>query len=110
MTDQYLVEQLSLEYPWIEHVYEKTSGYIHMSDTHMFSAFDDVNNEDRSVGIKIGAEDKELPDDTYLEAVEAFRHISEILARYIDGWIFTKSNPELVAKMKAERDATKSAE
>ena len=110
MTDRYLVEQLAVEYPWITQVYEKTSGYIHMSDTHMFSAFDGVNSEDRSVGIKIGATDKELPDETYLEAIEAFRHTTQILARYIDGWIFTKNNPELVAKLKAERETTQTAE
>ncbi len=105
MTDQYLVEHLAVEYPWIVQLYETTSGYIHMSDTHMFSAFDGVNHAERSVGIKIGATDKELPEQTYLDAIHAFRKSTRILARYIDGWIFTKSNPEMVAAMKAERDA-----
>ena len=105
MTDSYLVEQLSMEYPWIKQLYETTSGYIHMSDTHMHSTFKDIDSDERSVKIKIGAVDKDLPESVYLEAIEAFRHSTEILARYIDGWVFAKDNPEKIAEMKTTRDA-----
>ena len=104
MTDRYLITQLAKEHAWIDSVYEKTSGYVHMSNTHISSTFDRVNHENRPIGIKIGWRDKDLPDSVYLEAIAAFRESTKILAHYIDGWIFTKSNPDKVAKMKAARD------
>lgn len=104
MTDWYLVTQLAKEYPWIEPLYKKTSGYVHMSDTHILSTFDGVNDETRVVGIKIGWRDKNMPDSLYLEAIAAFRELTTIFARYVDGWIFTKANPVKVAQMRAERE------
>lgn len=104
MTDRYLVTQLTKEYSWVDPVYEKTSGYVHMSDTHIISTFDGINRGNRSIGIKIGWRDKDLPDSVYLEAIAAFRESTKILARYIDGWIFTKANPDTVTKMKAACD------
>ncbi len=104
MTDRYLLTKLAKEYAWIKRVYERTSGYVHMSGTHIASIFGDVNHENRSVDIKIGWRDKDLPDSIYLEAIAAFRESTTILARYIDGWIFTKANPEKVAEMKAARE------
>lgn len=36
MHDRYLANKMSIEYPWIESVYEQTSNYIHFSNTHIF--------------------------------------------------------------------------
>ena len=95
MTDRYLVTQLSQEHPWVEPIYEKTSSYVRMSATHIFSTFAGHNREDPSiVHFKIGSHDKDLPDKIYLEAITVFREATKILAHYVEGWIFTKNNPE----------------
>lgn len=102
MTDHYLVTQLAKEYPWIELVYENTSGYVHLSDKHFFNTFDYADREKRSgYVLKIGSCDIDFPDEIYLEAISAFRASTQILMRYIAGWIFTKANPKKVAAMKA---------
>ena len=104
MTDHYLVTQLAKEYPWIESVYENTSGYVHLSNKHFFNTFDYADRENQSgYSLKIGSRDIDFPDETYLEAISAFRAATQILMRYINGWIFTKANPKKVAKMKAAR-------
>ncbi len=36
MTDGYLAGKLNEKYPWVLNVYKKTSGYIHLSETHIF--------------------------------------------------------------------------
>jgi hypothetical protein len=107
MTDAYLVEKLGLEFSWVRRVYERTSGYVHLSATHLLSAMgptDGGQEGDRSITIKIAAEDKPLPSWIYIEAVDAFRASTEIFLRYVHGWVFTKANPELVQKWKSEQN------
>ena len=94
MTDRYLVTQLKKEYPWVESVYEGGSGYVHLSATHIFSTFDhDYYEQEGKHRIKIGSRDQQFPDDVYLETIETFGECTKILARCIEGWIFTKDNP-----------------
>jgi hypothetical protein len=103
MTDKYLVEKLSGEYPWLPKVYEKTSSYIHLSDTHLFASVQNVDKDKRTLSLKISAVDRdEIPEKLYVEAVDAFNAATEIIVRQVGGWIFTKSNPEIAAKLKAE--------
>jgi hypothetical protein len=113
MTDAHLVKKLGKEYDWVPRVYERTSGYIHLSATHLMSAMGPTEADTeakRSVTIKIAAEDKPLPDWIYIEATDAFRAATEIFLRYVDGWVFTKADPDLVQKWKEEREANSGAQ
>lgn len=109
MSDRHLLSILAKEFPWIEPVYEKTSDYVHLSGTHISSTFDELSKENGSFKIKIGAVDKELPEDVYLEAITVFQQSMLIFVRYLNGWIYTKNNPEIVAQMKAKRGRASSA-
>jgi hypothetical protein len=107
MTDAYLVKKLGQEFDWVPRVYERTSGYVHLSNTHLMSAMgvtEGSSESDRLITIKIAAEDKPLPSWIYIEAVDAFRAATDIILRYVHGWVFTKANPELVQKWKQDRD------
>lgn len=108
MTDAYLVEKLGREFDWVPRVYERSSGYVHLSATHLLSAMGPTEcaaDSEQSISIKIAAEDKPLPVWIYIEAVDAFRAATDILLRYVHGWVFTKANPELVQQWKHDRDA-----
>ncbi|MCW5793402.1 MAG: hypothetical protein KIS97_03595 [Nitrospira sp.] len=112
MTDAYLVKKLGQEYDWIPHVYERTSGYVHLSRTHLLSAMgpsEGTVESNGSIVIKIAAEDKPLPSWIYIEAVDAFRAATEILLRYVHGWVLTKANPDLVQKWKQDQDTKSGA-
>jgi hypothetical protein len=37
MTDRHLVESVAPEFPWVPSVYKATSGFIHLSDKHIYS-------------------------------------------------------------------------
>ena len=110
MTDHYLVTQLAQKFPeyqWIKSVYERTSNYIHFSDTHFFSTLDRDNREDQSGHrIAIQPRDNDIPDNIYHDAIATFHNSTEILVRLIEGWIFTKDNPEKISAIKASRDDT----
>jgi hypothetical protein len=112
MTDGYLVQKLGQEFPWVPRVYEWTSGYVHLSSTHLLSALHTPieSADERSFMIKISAEDKPLPDFIYIEAADAFRAATDVLLRYVHGWVFTKANPEVVQRWKQEWDRQKPGE
>ena len=104
MHDSYLVKQLSKEYSWVESVYKETSGYIHFSAKHIFSAMHSIG-DDRTFQIQISSEDIERSEEVYDEAIAAFVHITEIFLDYLEGWVFTKDNPHLVKAAREQQPA-----
>jgi hypothetical protein len=99
LSDRYLADKLNHDFPWVKRVYQTTSGYIHLSGTHIHHTMSQLDN-DFTVGVKLSPKDRDLPDELYVEAIEAFIESINILLKYIDGWIFTKANPELAAEEK----------
>ena len=100
MNDAYLVIKLSRDEPWVERVYKEASGWVHLSDKHMFNAFQ-VGPDNKLYG-RIGLEDSFIPESLYLEAIGAFKAAAELLLKYVSGWFYTKDNPHLVQKAKEE--------
>ena len=99
MTDHHLVTLLSAQFDWIERVYEHTSGYIHLSSKHIFNTLQgDAKTE--KVSMCVGPTDEYIPDSIRIEAVEAMVETTSALMQYLDGWGFTKDNPEVVKAMK----------
>ena len=101
MTDAYLVSKLAKENEWLPQVYERTSGYIHLSSVHIMSAISVPNCNEAEEGtfhVKMSEVDKPLPNSIYVEAIDAFCAATEIFLKYIEGWAFTKANPEIVEK------------
>jgi hypothetical protein len=103
MTDAYLVERLSKEFDWMARVYKEASGYIHLSNKHLLSAFTISDADKGSFEVKVSPIDKPLSDDVYIEAIEAFSAATQVFMRYLHGWGFTKHNPDVVAANR-ERD------
>jgi hypothetical protein len=102
LTDRHLVEQLAIEHPWVKSTYEQSSGYVHLSDKHIFNCMTLTSLEERSVSLKIGEGDNELSDALYLELVIAFIEATNLLLRFAHGWAFTKDNANAVAEMKRQ--------
>ncbi|HNP96872.1 MAG TPA: hypothetical protein PKJ63_14630 [Cyclobacteriaceae bacterium] len=102
MHDRHLVESLAPRFEWLPRVYEATSGFIHLSEKHLHSVFESVE-EENSIGLRIAADDENVPEHLWLELTEGFQAATDALFEYLSGWIFTKANPELVAKMEEEK-------
>lgn len=98
MTDAYLCEKLGERFDWVPRVYERTSGYVHLSDVHLLSTLSSVDTDNRKFTAKISSMDKDLPDEIYIEALDAFTATTDIILEYVHGWVLTKANPELVAE------------
>lgn len=91
MTDQYLVECLTKENPWVKSVYEATSGYIHLSKAHIYNTHSPTS-ESNTFEVAIGKHDEFITDDIRIEACLAMREITEKLIWHLNGWLQTKDH------------------
>ncbi len=96
MRDGYLVEKLGQIHPWVSRVYKQTSGYVHLSDAHIFNTFASTSpkeQKERKQNLVMGAGDCFETDEFYEEATEAFIEATQVLFNYVIGWVKTKENP-----------------
>ena len=101
MTDAYLVQKMSEEYPWVSDVYKNLSSYINFSDRHFFNPVQRLDNENRSIDFAI---QEEFPESSWVEIVDCLNGSIDILIKYLEWWIFTKANPELIAEKREDRN------
>lgn len=90
MTDAHLVSVLSEDIDWIKPVYERTSGYIHLSESHFHKTLL-ASGDEGYVQFGIGDKSKPVPVESFIEAVEAYNAITITLINYASGWFKTKS-------------------
>ena len=108
LTDAYLISTMSSEYPWIESVYKHCSGFVHLSRAHIVTLLTEKKeqpSEGRAYTIALGFGSVVLDEERYVEAVEGFIAAIDVLMKLLEGWVFTKDNPQLVKQMKASRVA-----
>lgn len=89
MTDRHLVEMLGKKYEWMPRVYKATSGFIHLSDKHIFTVFTSCE-EDGRVSLSVGAKDNEIPVELWIELSAGFLAATDALFEYLGGWTHTK--------------------
>jgi hypothetical protein len=95
MTDNYLVNKLSVEHPFITPLYEQTCGFVHFSNTHIYYSMQDIK-DDGTFSFPMLVKDIEVKDEIFIQAIDAFKSSTNVLLKYIESWIFTKDNPEMV--------------
>jgi len=89
MSDRYLVKQIVHENPdldWVPRVYDKTSGYVHFSKTHLISLFGPVKPNQKRVTLSYGAGDASFPDEVFVESIEAMAASDQLLIDLHRGW------------------------
>ena len=85
MTDAYLRKTFSQSYDWLNELYERTSGYIHLSNVHMIHmiSVEPIDEETANGYFYVGADEKFVSDEEYLEAVEAMIRVTYFLLESI---------------------------
>jgi hypothetical protein len=78
MRDNYLCNELSKQFPWVQNVYDETSGFVHLSEKHIFNSLKIDSTDEHLVSLKISDQDKFVPDSAYMEAIEVFEKITEL--------------------------------
>ncbi|WP_436488805.1 hypothetical protein [Chitinophaga sp. ARDCPP14] len=106
MQDKHLVTLASIDYEWMLNVYKETSGFIHFSKKHIFTSSRLKDPDSRIIEGRVSKYDKYVPDESRLEAVQCMLAISQAIFKLLEGWIWTKQNPEELEKIK-EKEAFK---
>ena len=104
LNDAYLVKKLSSEYPWLTTVYKNLSGYIHLSDKHLFIPVQSVDHDNRSIQFSINDQDTKYPESSWEEVIGCFNESTDIFIKDLEGWIYTKSNPKKVNELKEQKE------
>lgn len=100
LKDFYLVEIASEEFPWMKNVYKETSGFVHLSKKHIFTSTKLTNKTERTLEFRVGKEDRCVQDESKIEAIECMIEITNCVISLLEGWIWTKSNPEKLDELK----------
>lgn len=91
LTDKYLVGELGKQYEWMPRVYQRASGFVHLSGKHIYSALERKNSNTKEFSICIGPDDHLMyPRKHFREAVDCFNEISKVFMEYVQLWISTK--------------------
>jgi hypothetical protein len=86
LTDDYLQQRLSLEYPWLQDLYRRTSGYIHLSDEHFLNTVRASGRGEGGIEAYIGPDDQLVSPEIYSEVVETMVIVTHALLTYLGNW------------------------
>jgi hypothetical protein len=98
MTDRYLLERLAVQYPWLTSVYEHSSGYVHLSEKHIFNTLRIKSDSERIVEMKISERDEVVPERFYFEVIEAFSEATKLVLAMVFAWATTKDSQQAEAQ------------
>ncbi len=87
LTDAHLVEKLNATVPWVRDVYRRTSGYVHLSGQHIYSAVHAMNDSDRTMTMVVGEQDTKFPDETWLEMIACFISLDALFIDQVQRWL-----------------------
>lgn len=94
LKDAYLVDLAQPEYPWVKTVYEATSGFVHLSERHIFATIEEASEDRVLTGSISGKDPERLTDGQRQEAIDGFTAAVQLLVRYLTGWGATKDAGE----------------
>ena len=99
LTDRRLIEHAEEAHPWIEPVYEATSGWVHLSPAHMFAAWQiediEVEGEQAYKNLlgSIPSRPERIPVSSLSELIEAMIQATGEIFGYAELWESRKGLP-----------------
>ena len=90
LTDAHLVQLHQEQHPWLPAVYERLSGYVHFSGSHISDSIESMGEEDNTVEFLISDQDLKFPEFSWVEVLECFREATSTLGLFLQGWGATK--------------------
>jgi len=105
MTDRFLVDHFKGEYPWLQRVYDETSGLVHLSKKHMLMYVTETDAETGTATFWISDRHTHVPPKFRREAIRGFTEITTLILHRAYSWRVTKENPP-APKRPAGQDAS----
>lgn len=92
LRDTYLVDTRCDEYPWVKDVYKNLSGYVHFSNSHIFSSLSGPSSGTGVFEFVVSSRDTKFPEFSWNEILKCALEANEMLAQYLRGYAVTKQN------------------
>jgi hypothetical protein len=87
MTDAYLVRKMSDRNSWVDRAYNVCCSYVHFSQSHYHHLLEQSTKEESGTrNFYIGSTDENIPDESKLQAINAFKVITEGIFQCIKLW------------------------
>lgn len=93
MTDRFLADHLKSEYPWVQRVYDETSGLVHLSKKHMLMYVTETDAEAGTATFWISDKHTHVPSKFRKEAIRGFAEITTLVLHRVYSWRVTKDSP-----------------
>ena len=100
LKDSNLIKTASRDYPWMQNVYDETSGFIHLSSKHILTSSKLIDKEEGTVEFAVSKLDKYVQDESRSEAIDCMIEITRCIIKLLEGWIWTKNNEDKLAELK----------
>lgn len=94
LTDRLLVDRLAEHHPWIDEVYNKMSGYIHLSDLHLFNTLNKIDDK-KNLRAIISDSDIFITEKERIEALYTMSELTVIVLWLLNSWTLTKETPNV---------------
>jgi hypothetical protein len=91
MRDGHLKKLLGKDLPWLEEVYKRTSGFVHLSDELIGLTMGVDEHNDHFKPKCAITETDEMPEASWVEVIECFLETSHVILHLIDTWVETKN-------------------
>jgi len=85
LTDRYLVNSLKDDLPYVESMYDKLCGWVHFSESHIFTAATE-GKEPQSIEIGIGGFRKKIGSEIFEDAIQAIEAIHKATTEIIEAY------------------------
>lgn len=90
LKDSHIVEMATKNYSWVKKVYKTSSGFIHLSHKHVFTSTTIAGENSQMAEFKFSRNDKYVPDEAIIEALECMLEITNCIFELLSGWSETK--------------------
>lgn len=85
LTDRFLKENAAQYYPWMQNVYDVSSGFVHLSRKHVFTSFKIIDTDTGRFETAVSKFDKYVPDVSKIEAIDCMIAITDCLIAMFKG-------------------------
>jgi hypothetical protein len=90
MSDGYLADSLSKDYPWVRPLNDEACKDIHLSDKHLLSIFSSTDPETFVSQIEVSPFDWHIHPDEWSRLIDDFIVITALLNTLVEGWVEEK--------------------
>jgi hypothetical protein len=90
LTDRYLHKKVSEIYPWVSTVYQKVSGFIHLSLPHMIAPIQSITEGEMTISVSSNSASRKWTENEMIEAIDAFTEATNALLHLCGSWLVTK--------------------